>query len=254
MWSKGRFVLGVGSLIAGLVCAGAPPGVWAQGTEEEEDENARRLERELETPAGAENPVRWGVGLRLRYVVVPRFMLEQFWEEVASSSANTGFGLEAVRRRGDFEFSFGLEYESLSGEDGFWLEKGDDAVSPGQSPDFVEFNDFAWFTLDAAFVFHEPLHEMVALRYGGGFGLGMLLGDVRQTDATCSGRNINDPGVCMIDPNAQQVNDPADTPPVFPVVSLLAGAQVRPVEQLLINFEAGLRTTFYVGTGVQYLF
>lgn len=252
MCCNGRSLLRIGALVGGLMCAAAPLARAQDGADDEE--NARRLENELEQSSQAKPEVRWGVGLRLRYVVIPRFLLEQFWQEVKSSSTNPGFGVDVVRRRGDFELSFGFEYESLSGEDGFWLEKGDDAVSPGQTPDFVEFNDFAWLTLDASFIFHKQLTDMLALRYGGGFGLGLVLGDVRQTDAVCSARNINDPGVCMIDPNAQQVNDPADTPPVFPVVNLTLGAQFRPVDQILINFEVGLRTAFYAGTGIQYLF
>jgi hypothetical protein len=92
------------------------------------------------------------------------------------------------------------------------------------------------------------------LRYGGGFGLGVLLGDVLQTDAICTGRNVNDPGVCMVDPNAAQVNEPADVPPVFPVINVVGGVQFRPMPQLLINLELGLRTAPYLGLGTQYLF
>lgn len=253
MCCNGRSLLRICALVGGLMCAGAPL-ARAQDGADSEEQNAQRMENELAPSVAAQPEARWGVGLRLRYVTIPRFLLEQFWQEVKSSSTHAGFGLDAVRRRGDFELSFGFEYDNLSGEDGFWLEKGDDAVTPGQTPDFVEFNNFAWLTLDASFVFHKQLTDIFALRYGGGFGLGLVLGDVRQTDAVCSGRDINEPGVCMIDPNAQQVNDPADIPPVFPVVNLLVGGQLRPVDQILINFEVGIRTAFYAGTGVQYLF
>lgn len=238
------------ALIGGLVALGwsAP----ALGQEDTEQAQAREIEKDLAEVA--EDPVKWGVGLRLRYVVIPKFLLEQFWEEVATGPANPGFGVDVVRKRGDDEFSFGFEYESLSGDEGFWLEKGDDAVSNGMTPDLVEFDGFSWLTIDASFVFHKPLHEKFALRYGGGFGLGILFGEVTQTDATCSSRNINDPGVCMENPGGGQVDDPVDIPPVFPVINLIFGGQLRPIPDLAINFEVGLRTAFYTGVGAQYMF
>jgi hypothetical protein len=58
----------------------------------------------------------------------------------------------------------------------------------------------------------------------------------------------------MVDPSAAQVNDPADVPPVFPVINVLGGAQLRPMPQLLINVEIGIRTAPYMGIGTQYLF
>lgn len=249
MYSKGLTSLG-GMILA--LSVWTSPALGQDGLDPTESDQARQIEKDLAQVA--ETPVEWGVGLRLRYVVIPKFLLEQFWEEVSTGPANPGFGVDVIRRRGDFEFSFGLEWESLAGDDGFWLEKGDDAVSNGQTPDFVEFDGFSWLTLDASFVFHKPLHEMFALRYGGGFGLGFIFGEVKQTDSLCTGRNINDPGVCMINQGGEQINDPADIPPVFPVINLVLGGQFRPIPKLAINFEVGLRTAFYTGVGAQYMF
>lgn len=251
MYSKGLTFVGTIAVVLALFV----PRAAAQGAldDETEQEQARQIEKDLAQPQVT--PIEWGVGIRLRYVTVPKFLLEQFWEEVTSSSSNPGFGFDVIRKRGDFEFSFGMEFEFLDGKEGFWLEKGDDAVSNGQTPDFVTFDGFAWLTLDASFVFHKPLHKMFALRYGGGFGLGVIFGDVLQTDAVCTGRNINDPGVCMRDPNAVQVNEPnPDIPPVFPVINLLVGGQFRPADKIAINFEIGTRTAFYAGLGASYMF
>lgn len=251
MYSKGLTF--VGAVV--LAIAAFVPRAAAQGAldDEAEQEQARQIEKDLAAPQVT--PIEWGVGVRLRYVAIPTFILEQFWEEVAHSPSNPGFGIDVIRKRGTFEFSFGLEFESLNADSGFWLEKGDDAVTPGQTPDLVDFDGFAWLTLDASFVFHKPLHEKFSLRYGGGFGLGIIFGDVRQTDAVCTGRNINDNGVCMVDPNAVQVNEPnEDIPPVFPVINLLVGAQFRPVPKVAINFEMGLRTAAFIGLSASYLF
>ena len=196
--------------------------------------------------------VEYGVGLRLRGVFEPKFMLELFLEEAASGVFSPGFGLELNRRRENFELVLGFEYENVSPDDGFYLEKGDDPLTPGEAPDYVEFDGLAWFTADLTFVFHSPINDKVAFRYGAGFGLGLVLGEALQTDSTCTGRDIQND--CMPDPNGEQVNDPADLPPVFPVVNLLAGVQFRPTPKMTVNLEGGLRTLFFFGLSSTYYF
>ncbi len=219
-----------------------------------EEINSRQIEEDLADAQKLAPKARYGVGLRLRYVTIPKFIIEQFFEEVTAGISSPGVGIDFVRRKGNFELTVGIEYESLNGTDGFWLEKGDDGVTPGETPDFVEFNGFGWVTLDANFVFHKPLgNSKFSLRYGGGFGLGLMLGEVLQTDSVCTSRDINGGG-CMKDPNAQQANDPADIPPVFPVVNVLLGAQFRPTPQVVINAEFGIRTAPFIGLSGQYMF
>jgi hypothetical protein len=196
----------------------------------------------------------YGVGLRLRGVFEPAFMMNLFVEEQTSGGMfHPGFGLELNRRKGEFELVLGFEYDNLSPEDGYWLEKGDDGVTPGQYPDFVDFDGLSWFTTDLTFVFHSPISDKVAFRYGAGFGLGVVFGDALQTDTTCTGTDFEND--CTLDTGAgSQVNDPADIPPVFPVVNLLLGAQFRPSRSVSINLEGGLRTVFFFGISGTYYF
>lgn len=196
----------------------------------------------------------YGVGLRLRGVFEPAFMMNLFVEEQTSGGLfKPGFGLELNRRKGDFELVLGFEYESLSPSDGYWLEKGDDGTSPGQTPDFVDFDGLSWFTTDLTFMFHSPMSEKVAFRYGAGFGLGIVFGDALQTDTNCTGTDFEND--CTLDTGGgAQVNDPADIPPVFPVVNLILGAQFRPSRQVSINVETGLRTLFFFGISGTYYF
>jgi hypothetical protein len=195
-------------------------------------------------------PTSYGVGLRLRRIVVPQGFLELFAQEAASGVQETGLGVELIRRKGNFEISLGVEYERLQPEDGLWLEKGHTPGQPGQNPDYVEFRDFGWLGVDLTFAWQLPLHEMVALRYGAGLGLGFVRGDVLQTDTECTGSSTDSctqiaEGTAF--QQGLQYKDPAELPPVFPVINLLAGAQVRPVKRLAINLEAGMRTVFYFG-------
>jgi hypothetical protein len=196
----------------------------------------------------------YGVGLRLRGVFEPSFMMNLFVEDQTSGGMfHPGFGLELNRRKGEFELVLGFEYENLSPDDGFWREKGDDGTSPGQTPDFIEFDGLSWFTTDLTFMFHSPINDKVAFRYGAGFGLGIVFGDALQNDTNCTGTDFEND--CTLDMSAgAQKNDPADIPPVFPVVNLLVGAQFRPSRAVSINIETGLRTIFFFGVSGTYYF
>ena len=220
----------------------APEGIEGGGFDEYEKAGRKaRIEPE------------YGVGIRLRGVFVPKGLLELFVEEASSGVFHPGFGLELNRRKGDFELVLGLEYESVSPEDGYWLEKGDDPLTPGQTPDFTEFDGLSWFTLDLTFAFRSAINEQLSFRYGAGFGLGLVLGDVYQTDSVCTGRNIQE-DCTPITGGGGQIRDPADLPPVFPVVNLLAGLQYRPTEKITVNLEGGMRTLFFFGLSSTYYF
>lgn len=200
------------------------------------------------------NKAEYGVGLRLRGVFEPKFMIELFLEEAASGVFSPGYGLELNRRRGNFELVLGFEYENVSPDDGFYLEKGDDPTMAGEAPDFVEFDGLGWFTVDLAFMFHSPINDKVAFRYGAGFGIGIVTGEALQTDSTCSGRDIQNDCTRLPEGPGVQYKDPADLPPVFPVVDLVAGMQFRPTPKMTVNLEGGLRTLFFFGLSSTYYF
>lgn len=200
------------------------------------------------TPAVAEDPNKpaFGVGLRLRQTFIPTSIIEAFVERAEGGFSNFGIGIEGIRRRGDLEISFGVEYESLAGDNGIWIDND-------LAADLLEYEDFAWITGDFTFVWHTKLHEYVALRYGGGAGLGIILGDVLQTDYICN--PPDSVGSCQPDPGGADMREPQEKiPPVFPVVNILAGLQIRPTKNIAINVEGGMRTVFYFGSTVAYFF
>jgi hypothetical protein len=197
----------------------------------------------------AKEEARFGAGLRIRSVHIPKFLLELFVEKAGTSVSGVGFGVEGYRRKGNFELQVGLEYEGLSGSDGIWVDKGETLTS--DDPDFVEFDSFGWFTLEVSFVNHTPLSKYVALRYGGGAGIGILKGHVIRTDYHCTAEDEN---TCSQAPGAENVQKPYDLPPVFPVLNALIGVQVRPIPNVVINIEGGIRTILYFGATVGYYF
>jgi hypothetical protein len=251
-------ILGISMLL--VVMAWVMPGpAWGQGAVLDDDDpelidDDEKLPEASSDDLDAPLTTEFGVGLRLRNVSVPESFLETFVEDVPGGISHVGIGVEFIRRKGDFEINLGIEYESLTGTDGLWLDKGD--TIPQDEVDLVQFEDFAWVTADVTFVWHAPVHEMFAIRYGAGVGLGYVMGDVLRTDYVCSGTElVVDPGQCIQKPGAENIRASEDkVPPVFPVLNALIGGQLRPVEQVAINFEVGFRTLFYVGTTVAYFF
>lgn len=192
--------------------------------------------------------VEWGVGVRVRNVRLPRSMIELFVDRAAGSGSNFGVGFDLVRRKEDFEVQLGGEYERISVPKGIWIERG--KPIPANEADFVEFDGFGWLTLEATFLLHTPLSKLVALRYGAGVGIGLLLGDVTHVDRGCTS---SDPASCTEETNGGQ-KIAYDLPPVMPVVNAVFGVQLRPIEKLTINVEGGIRTLPFFGTSATYFF
>jgi hypothetical protein len=192
-----------------------------------------------------------GLGVRMRYIHVPHQVLDLFVERSAGSGSHPGFGLEFIREKGDMVFTIGLEYESIAPKSGVYIDKGD--TIPEDPVDYVEFDDFTWVTLDFSFIGQRTLGtKYLALRYGAGLGIGYIMGDVLRTDYLCSSEDVSS---CQQDPAAENVETPdEDIPPLFPVLNVLLGIQIRPLDNVAINIEGGIRTVPFVGTSVALLF
>ena len=200
------------------------------------------------------NEARMGVGLRIRQTYVPRSIIELFVDKAAGGSSETGFGFELFRRKGDFEVQLGLEYEAIYITPGIWVQKGEAPNNGGA--DNVSFHDFGWFTVEATFLNHTPLNKYVAIRYGGGAGIGILKGSVNRTDSDCPGitdPNQADHNTCHDAPNPND-NTPYNLPPVFPVINAIVGLQVRPTDNIVINIEGGIRTIPFFGKTIGFMF
>jgi hypothetical protein len=144
-----------------------------------------------DTPATAEPKLEYGVDIRLRQVFVPQGLVELFVERAAGGSSNTGFGLDLVRRRGNLELQLGFEFEHIEPTEGVWINKGDN-VSSGDEADYIvspEHTDtgdkrLGWFTIEFTFLNHAPITKNIAVRYGGGAGIGIITGELQRYDVT----------------------------------------------------------------------
>jgi len=238
---------GVLAAAVAAVLAG-PQLAYGQSTllDDDVDPAAETSSSSSDEPEGA----RYGVGFRLRQIHLNEGLIELFVEDAAGGGVHTGIGGELIRQKGNFVITLGFEYESLSATDGVWIDKGD--MIPQDEPDFVEFDNFGWYAIDATFIWQTNLHSILSLRYGAGIGVGIITGDVLRTDFVCMDSN---PDNCTRSPMAINDRTPEeDIPPVFPIVNVVVGIQIRPVGNLHINLEGGIRTLPFVGGTVGYMF
>jgi hypothetical protein len=200
-------------------------------------------------PADGPGDTHIGVGFRLRNMRIPKGLLEIFVDRAPAGSSNVGFGLEVSRRKGQFEVQLGLEYEKITIEKGIWINKGD--TIPADEPDYVEFDGFGWVTAELSFMYHTPIVPQVAVRYGGGAGIGVFTGDIVRTDYRCTTTSLDS---CGESPTATNLKTPYDLPPVMLVVNAIVGLQIRPTNEIFINVEGGLRTAPFFGMTAGYYF
>ena len=220
----------------------------------QDDSGAEDFDSEGEKETGSilrsEDKVKHGVGLRLRYVFVPKGLVELFMEHAASGVSQTGFGLDYVRRKKNFEFSVGFEYDKLSPDDGYYVERGGNPQQAGTT-DYIEFDGLSWYTIDASVMYHQPLTPMISLRYGGGLGFGIVTGDIVSSDARCVGDDLQGGDCGITGPEIGKKEDFFRYPPVFNVIG---GVQFTPADNVAINVELGMRTVFFTGISGQYFF
>lgn len=224
------------------------------------------------TPAAlpTHDAVQYGIGIRLRNVRGPAFALEWFMESTPGGTSNYGIGVEAIRRRGNLELQLGFEYERITPAEGVYIESGKD-VSAGDEADFIVSPDhnngkhLGWITAEFTALYHTSFNKYLALRYGGGFGLGIVTGELGRYNVVCNGATNAQPEpgcVPMRFPNGEASPSPEggdaiikyDLPPVFPVGNIILGLQVRPMPNLTINIEGGIRTFPFFGMSSAYFF
>lgn len=192
-----------------------------------------------------------GLGIRLRNVRIPKGLIEIFVDHAQDGSSNVGFGAELSRRKGDFEVQFGVEYEKIYIAPGLWVDKGD--TIPTDEPDYVEFDGFSWVTAELSFMYHTPIIPQLSVRYGGGAGIGVFMGDILRTDYQCTSASLDS---CRerTNPPPENNKSPYDLPPVMLVINAVVGLQIKPTDEIFINIEGGLRTMPFFGTTAGYYF
>jgi hypothetical protein len=222
-------------------------------------------------PPAPGSEVEYGIDVRLRNVRVPKGLLELIVESAPGGVSNVGFGVDLVRRRGSTELQLGFEYERIEPPEGVWIQSNTD-VSTGDEADFIvspERNgnqSLSWFTIEFTFLNHAEITKNIAFRYGGGAGLGILRGSLARFNVVCAPGTTNESpepgcrptalegGTGTLSEEGGMMLQKYDLPPVFPVVNVILGLQIRPFGKAVLNIEGGIRTFPFFGVSGGYFF
>jgi hypothetical protein len=204
-----------------------------------------------------EAPAVFGVGARFRFIWMPTTVLNLFLGH-STSMTSISAGGEVIRRKGNLDMVWGIEYANISPSDGLYLEKGKDPGQFGDYPDYLHFDNFSLISLDWSFIWHSDITPRFQFRYGAGIGVGFLIGNIQKYQQPCNPGTTADQ---LDDPNFCPVNNRATSPKladipsrVWPVVNVLAGLRYQIVDQVAVSAEIGFRDVFFGGLGLGYFF
>jgi hypothetical protein len=227
-------------------------------------------------PSRAPN-VSYGTGVRLRWVSVPKWMLNLFTKKNVPLSSYAVAG-EFYRRKGEFDFILGLGYQNMSPPDGNWLGKGHDATF---DTDYVQFKGLGFVGIDASFVWHTFFTDWFGMHYGAGLGLGIVTGHMLRTSngegcteanagdytkchpigVTCPPSGCTDASLAALGTGPDDAGNPhrfvdPNVPPVLPIVNVVVGVDFRlpQVRGWEAKLEGGFYDAFFLGGGVGYTF
>lgn len=256
----------------------APSQVAAQ--EEEDSEEAASWEAEPEragpeaaTEAKAADPKTppvWWFGAYFQGAFVPSFMLKLFLDD-APTVANIGVGITATHRNKDgMSFVIGLGYAGY-GFTGPFRISGD----PEQDTEMLE-SSLALLHLRGQMLWSTDIVDnMLSFEYGVGLDVGVVLGELRRTEAyrdtsgtfqKCSGPGLPNPVYCDIPQSLGAGTDAYDAygahynvvekrvPPValIPMLPALA-LRYTPTPELAIKLDAAFGLMqFAIGLSASY--
>lgn len=227
-------------------------------------------------PPPSEASTLYGVGVHLRAIFVPEWLLNLFLD--ASTPLNSAaFGAEFVRRKGNFDIIGSVDFGFYSPRDGNYLGNGDD---PATETDYLHFDGLSALAFSVHFLRHEGILDWLSFVWGGGVGLAVVLGDVfRASSKGCTKDNVDDLAACHPDfpdysvgsdawkkngdnygnqdqdsTNSPKIFKEDDVPPVVPLIHLLVGFDFKIADSFSVRVDGGFRNAFYVGATGHYFF
>jgi hypothetical protein len=234
----------------------------------------------VDAPTRSPN-VSYGVGARLRWVSVPKWMLNLFTARNVPLSSYAVAG-ELIRRKGEFDFILSFGYQSMSPGDGNWLGRSHD---PSTDTDYVQFKGLGFWGADASFVWHTYFNDWFGMHYGAGLGLAIITGRMLRTSdgspecatnagdftkcypvglpgGPCPPSGCSDAALAATTgtgadgPQSPHRFQDGNVPPALPIVNVLVGVDFRVprVRGWEAKIEGGFYDAFFLGGGVGYTF
>ncbi len=199
----------------------------------------------------------YGVAVRLVWVSVPGWLLNQFTKKNVPLSS-WGTGIQAFRRKGNFDIALAFNYQNMSPPNGNWLGSSATAAT---DVSYLQFRSFALYGFDASFIWHAFFTDWFGMHYGAGVGIGIMGGDILRTkalDGNCTAANAGDPNQCTHNSIASIASTAplADVPAAVPILNAVLGVDFRvpTLRGWEARIEGGFYDAFFLGGGVGYTF
>ena len=231
----------------------------------------------------------FGLGLSIRSVFIHPWMMGAFLQE--STPLNSmAIGGEFVYRKGTFDIVASVELGFYSPEDGNYLGKNKNAAT---DVDYLQFDGLNLLTFGVHFIKHHPILPWLSFIWGGGVGLGVVMGNIYRVSAGkgCDASTAGDEASCYPyagwDPknpeawlnnssnwgrdgdscadaekgkgDCDDYNNPkrfkeGSVWPVVPLVHFLLGVDFKITDSFGVRVDGGFRNSFYVGAAGHYFF
>jgi hypothetical protein len=210
-----------------------------------------------------------GVNLRYRYMFVPNGILDSWYTDSDTPGAqpydrptisSQVFGLEFAVEPAPASFLIYAEYWKINLDEGYWDDL-DDGVQVFTDGDWLQPNGLGVVGLGVDFG-HEfqvsnPAQDVwVGFRMGGGLGLGIVTGEVKQWHA---GATFSTDPTTNCEPNRYAFDrhsmcttedETLNLPPVLPLLDMDLGWRVHFGDNMLLRLDTGLHSMVYFGAGL----
>ena len=135
------------------------------------------------------------MALRARWLTVPGWAIAPYVDAHTELSAGWSVGLEYLYRRPAFDVVVSVDYSWLEARSGNYLGGGN---NPATETHFIRFDRLSSISADVSLIGHWNLTPWMEIRFGGGLGIGGVLGNIYQINSNsgCTLENAGDSTVC----------------------------------------------------------
>jgi len=249
-----------GTIVLALIALFASTPIFAQNAGDDGDtiKMARRAgTQETDLPLKREHL--YEVNVRTRYLSVPNSILDIWFFDNDSDGANPyarpkvrayTAGLEFVIKKEPANWTVYFEYLGNLMNEGYW----DDVEKPAahEDGDWVRPDGLGMLVLGGNYGHSVKATEWWSFVFGGGVGLGVMLGDLTTWGPGSSEANRN--GACLPESPAYIRKDTCaedgskKIPAVLPVVDITMSSRFHFGDQATLRLDAGVHNMLYLGT------